>query len=53
VFDAEPLPADHPFRKLDNVLATPQIGYVTEELYRTFYGGAAASIAAWLKSTPV
>jgi phosphoglycerate dehydrogenase-like enzyme len=48
VFDAEPLPADHPFRKLNNVLATPHIGYVTEELYRTFYGDAAASIAAWL-----
>ena len=48
VFDAEPLPADHPFRKLDNVLTTPHIGYVTEELYRTFYGDAAASIATWL-----
>jgi len=52
VFDAEPLPADHPFRKLDNVLATPHIGYVTEELCRTFYGDAAASIAAWLESNP-
>lgn len=50
VFDAEPLPADHPFRKLDHVLTTPHIGYVTEELYRTFYGDAAASIAAWLNA---
>ena len=50
VFGVEPLPADHPFRSLDNVLATPHIGYVTEELYRTFYGDAAASIAAWLES---
>jgi phosphoglycerate dehydrogenase-like enzyme len=33
---------------LDNVLATPHIGYVAETLYRTFYGDAAASIAAWL-----
>jgi phosphoglycerate dehydrogenase-like enzyme len=48
VFDAEPLPTDHPFRTLENVLATPHIGYVTEELYRTFYSDAAASIAAWL-----
>ncbi len=50
VFDTEPLPADHPFRTLDNLLATPHIGYVTEELYRTFYGDAAASIAAWLEA---
>jgi phosphoglycerate dehydrogenase-like enzyme len=48
VFEAEPLPADHPFRKLENVLATPHIGYVTEDLYRTFYGDAAANIAKWL-----
>jgi phosphoglycerate dehydrogenase-like enzyme len=53
VFDAEPLPADHPFRTLENVLATPHIGYVTEELYRTFYGDAAASIAAWLDTNSV
>jgi len=50
VYDTEPLPVDHPFRTLDNVLATPHIGYVTEELYRTFYGDAAASIAAWLEA---
>jgi phosphoglycerate dehydrogenase-like enzyme len=50
VFDIEPLPADHPFRTLDNLLATPHIGYVTEELYRTFYGDAAASIATWLEA---
>jgi phosphoglycerate dehydrogenase-like enzyme len=51
VFDSEPLSADHPFRKLDNVLATPHIGYVTEDLYRTFYGDAAASIAQWLENS--
>ena len=35
------------FRTLGNVLATPHIGCRTEDLYRTFYGDAAASIGAW------
>ena len=51
VFEVEPLPADHPFRKLENVLATPHIGYVTEDLYRTFYGDAAANVANWLEAS--
>ncbi|MBR0696681.1 D-2-hydroxyacid dehydrogenase family protein [Bradyrhizobium lablabi] len=50
VFDVEPLPPDHPFRKLENVLATPHIGYVTEDLYRTFYGDAATNIAKWIEA---
>lgn len=37
-FDVEPLPEDHPFRRLDNVVATGHVGYVTEGSYRTFYG---------------
>jgi phosphoglycerate dehydrogenase-like enzyme len=50
VFDTEPLPAEHPLRKLQNVLATPHIGYVTEDLSRTFYGDAAVNIAKWLEA---
>ena len=52
VFDQEPLPAGHPFRSLDNVLATPHIGYVGEDLYRTFFQGVVASISAWLDERP-
>jgi phosphoglycerate dehydrogenase-like enzyme len=48
VFDTEPLPADHPFRTLDNVLATPHVGYVGEDLYRTFFQDAATTIGTWL-----
>jgi phosphoglycerate dehydrogenase-like enzyme len=48
VFDIEPLPAAHAFRRLNNVLATPHLGFVAEDLYRTFYGEAAAAIASWL-----
>jgi phosphoglycerate dehydrogenase-like enzyme len=48
VFDIEPLPADHPFRSLDNVLATPHIGFVARELYRTFYRDTVENITRWL-----
>lgn len=48
VFDIEPLPASHPFRTLDNVLATPHIGYVAQSLYRTFYEDTVSNIRNWL-----
>src|SRR6266404_5510480 len=48
VFDIEPLPADHPFRSLDNVLSTPHIGYVARDLYRIFFGDTVRNITRWL-----
>ena len=48
VFDTEPLPASHPFRTLDNVLATPHIGYVSHGLYKTFYEDTVSNIRRWL-----
>ena len=48
VFDVEPLPADHPLRSLENVLGTPHIGYVADDLYRTFYGDTVKAVDAWL-----
>jgi lactate dehydrogenase-like 2-hydroxyacid dehydrogenase len=52
VFDTDPLPANHPFRSLQNLLATPHIGFVAEDLYRTFDGDAAAAIGAWIEKQP-
>ena len=39
VYDKEPLPADHPLIKLDNVTLIPHLGYVVEESYRLFLQG--------------
>jgi len=50
VYDSEPLPSSHPYRTLDNVLATPHIGYVSDGLYRTFYGDTVSNIRNWLDS---
>ena len=53
VFDIEPLPLDHPLRKLDNAVLTPHLGYVTGETYRVFYGETVEAIRAWLDGKPV
>jgi phosphoglycerate dehydrogenase-like enzyme len=48
VFATEPLPPDHPFRTLPNVLATSHIGFVTRETYEIFYRDTVKNILAWL-----
>jgi phosphoglycerate dehydrogenase-like enzyme len=53
VYDQEPLPADHVFRKLDNVVLTPHLGYVSEETYKVFYGDTVENIRAYLAGEPV
>ncbi|TCL04646.1 MULTISPECIES: D-2-hydroxyacid dehydrogenase family protein [Sodalis] len=53
VYDQEPLPRDHPFRRMDNVLATPHIGYVTQEDYRIFFTQMIEDILAWHEGRPI
>ncbi len=48
VFATEPLPPDHPFRTLPNVLATGHVGFVTRETYEIFYRDTVKNILAWL-----
>lgn len=53
VYDIEPLPRDHPLRKLQNVVLTPHLGYVTADNYRIFYGQTVEAIRAFLDGKPV
>ena len=48
VYDVEPLPEDHPYRRANNLLATPHIGYVSRGLYERFYGDTVTNISTWL-----
>lgn len=53
VFDEEPLPALHPFRTLDNVLATPHVGYVSRQNYAQFFTQMIEDIQAWAAGEPI
>jgi phosphoglycerate dehydrogenase-like enzyme len=48
VFQAEPLPVNHPLRSLENVILTPHMGYVTEDSYDQFFRQAVDNIESYL-----
>jgi D-3-phosphoglycerate dehydrogenase len=52
VFAVEPLPVDHPFRKLDNMVLTPHLGYVTGDSFQNHYRQMVEGIDAWFKGEP-
>ncbi|MFJ5255001.1 D-2-hydroxyacid dehydrogenase family protein [Pseudomonas sp. NPDC088414] len=53
VFDQEPLPALHPLRTLDNVLATPHVGYVSRQNYAQFFAQMIEDIQGWAAGNPL
>ena len=53
VFDVEPLPVDHPYRKLDNVVLTPHLGYVSQQNYEKYYPDIVENIRGFLDGKPV
>jgi phosphoglycerate dehydrogenase-like enzyme len=53
VYKEEPLSGDNVFRKLDNVLALPHLGYVSETNYRTYFSEAVENIQAYLDGQPI
>lgn len=53
VFGQEPLPPEHPFLRMENVVLTPHIGYATHETYRIFYQDVVEDINAFLDGKPI
>jgi phosphoglycerate dehydrogenase-like enzyme len=49
VFDVEPLPDIHPLRSTPNLLATPHMGYVSQNNYQTYYQHSLENIQAFLE----
>jgi phosphoglycerate dehydrogenase-like enzyme len=52
VFDVEPLPLDHPFRRMDNVVITPHLGYVSRQNYETYFPDIVEDIRGFIDGKP-
>lgn len=53
VFEQEPTPADHWMVKHPRVLATPHIGYCTNETFNVFYGQMLEAFQAYYSGKPI
>jgi phosphoglycerate dehydrogenase-like enzyme len=53
VYDTEPLPLHHPFRRHPRVLATPHLGYVSDGSWRSWFPEIVEDIEAWLDGAPI
>ena len=52
VFNVEPLPADHPFRKLDNVVMTPHNAYNTPDATAAMCDVAIDNLESYFAGSP-
>lgn len=53
VYDIEPLPEADPLRRLSNVILLPHIGYVTREVYATFFEQSVEDVVAFVAGSPI
>jgi phosphoglycerate dehydrogenase-like enzyme len=53
VFDQEPLPLDHPLRRMHNVLLSPHIAGRTEESYRNLLGTVIDEVLRFFAGQPL
>ena len=52
VFETEPLPAQHPLLRMENVLATPHLGYVEQDSYELYFRAAFQNVLDFNKGAP-
>ena len=54
VYEDEPvLGAEHPLLKMENVIGTPHLGYVTRDRYESMYGATIEHILAFEQGSPI
>jgi phosphoglycerate dehydrogenase-like enzyme len=53
VYDAEPLPANHPLRGAPNTVLTPHLGYGVREKWAEFYPQSLENALAFLDGRPI
>ena len=53
VYEYEPLPTNHNFLKLNNIVLSPHIGYGTKELMSKFFEQILENIEAYLNDKPI
>ncbi|EJN05488.1 D-2-hydroxyacid dehydrogenase family protein [Herbaspirillum sp. YR522] len=52
VFEREPLPVDSPLLRMDNVVASPHLGYVEKDGYELYFRAAFQNIVDFAAGTP-
>jgi D-3-phosphoglycerate dehydrogenase / 2-oxoglutarate reductase len=52
VYPAEPLAVDSPLLRMENVLASPHLGYVERDSYELYFGAAFQNIVDFAQGTP-